>query len=429
MKRSYKDSNVEWLGMIPEDWEVGKIGQVYTERREKVSDEDYPPLSVTMQGIVPQLSSAAKSDAHDNRKLVLTGDFAINSRSDRRGSCGISKYDGSVSLINTVLQPKAKMDPNYYDWVFHSTVFADEYYKWGHGIVDDLWTTNWQDMKRISIPIPSLTEQEKIARFLRKECDEIDSFVTNTRESIEEYKRMKQIIITNATTKGINESTRKKASGVEWIEEIPENWDVQRVKNYFDFGKGLPITKDDLIESGVPVISYGQVHSKTNTGVGIGDDLIRYVSESYLDTNPNSLVNEGDFIFADTSEDLAGCGNCVLVDDARTLFAGYHTIIFRPKNKKKNKYLAYLFLSDAWRNQIRCRVSGIKLFSITQRIIKETSIILPSTTEQEEIVRYLDGVCGEIDSLIAKKVELLKELDIMKKSLIYNYISGKKVVD
>ena len=132
MKHSYKDSKVEWLGLIPENWEIGKIGQVYTERREKVSDEDYPPLSVTMQGIVPQLSSAAKSDAHDNRKLVLAGDFAINSRSDRRGSCGISKYDGSVSLINTVLKPKAKMNPNYYDWVFHSTVFADEYYKWGH---------------------------------------------------------------------------------------------------------------------------------------------------------------------------------------------------------------------------------------------------------------------------------------------------------
>lgn len=429
MKRSYKDSNVEWLGMIPEDWEVGKIGQVYTERREKVSDEDYPPLSVTMQGIVPQLSSAAKSDAHDNRKLVLAGDFAINSRSDRRGSCGISKYDGSVSLINTVLQPKSKMNPNYYDWVFHSTVFADEYYKWGHGIVDDLWTTNWQDMKRISIPIPPLPEQEKIAKFLRTECDEIDSLVTNTRESIEEYKRMKQIIITNVTTKGINATAQKKSSGVEWIEEIPENWDVQRVKNYFDFGKGLPITKDDLIESGISVISYGQVHSKTNTGVAIGEDLIRFVSESYLTTNPNSLVHEGDFIFADTSEDLAGCGNCVFVDDARTLFAGYHTIIFRPKNNKKNKYLAYLFLSDAWRNQIRCRVSGIKLFSITQRIIKETSIILPSTTEQEEIVRYLDDVCDEIDSLIAKKMELLKELDVMKKSLIYNYISGKKVVD
>lgn len=427
--RSYKDSKVEWLGAIPENWEIGKIGQVYSERREKVSDEDYPPLSVTMQGIVPQLSSAAKSDAHDNRKLVLIGDFAINSRSDRRGSCGISRYDGSVSLINTVLKPKAKMNPNYYDWVFHSTVFADEYYKWGHGIVDDLWTTNWQDMKRISIPIPPVEEQEKIAIFLKKECEEIDSLVINTKQSIEEYKRMKQIIITDVTTKGIRNNEAKKASGVEWIEEIPESWEVQRVKNYFEFGKGLPITKDNLIESGVSVISYGQVHSKTNTGVGIGEDLIRYVSEDYLESNSNSLVAEGDFIFADTSEDLAGCGNCVFVNDARTLFAGYHTIIFRPKNKKKNKYLAYLFLSDAWRNQIRCRVSGIKLFSITQRIIKETSILLPSAPEQDEIVQYLDDKCGKIDEIIAKKTELLKELDVMKKSLIYDYISGKRVVD
>ena len=92
-----KNSGIEWIGDIPQDWEVSKIGQLYEERRTKVSDTVYPPLSVTMQGILPQLENAAKSDAHDDRKLVLKGDFAINSRSDRRGSCGISNFDGSVS--------------------------------------------------------------------------------------------------------------------------------------------------------------------------------------------------------------------------------------------------------------------------------------------------------------------------------------------
>ena len=154
MTRPMKDSGIKWIGEIPKEWNIGRIGQLYTERKEKVSDMDFPPLSVTMKGILPQLSTAAKTDAHDDRKLVRKGDFAINSRSDRRGACGISPYDGSVSLINTILTPREEMHPGYYDWLFHSTMFSDEFYKWGHGIVDDLWTTNWQDMKKIYVPIP-----------------------------------------------------------------------------------------------------------------------------------------------------------------------------------------------------------------------------------------------------------------------------------
>lgn len=118
-----------------------------------------------MNGVLYQLSSAAKTDAHDDRKLVKQGDFVINSRSDRRGACGISKYDGSVSLINIVLKPNENMNSSYYEWLFHTSVFSDEFYKWGHGIVDDLWTTKWQDMKKIAVPVPDLSEQKKIADF------------------------------------------------------------------------------------------------------------------------------------------------------------------------------------------------------------------------------------------------------------------------
>ena len=115
-----KQSGIDWIGEIPDDWNVNKIDSLYTPRNTKVSDKDYPPLSVTMQGIVPQLATAAKSDDGDNRKLVKKGDFAINSRSDRRGSSGVSAYDGSVSLINTILTPRGEMNPIYYNWLFHT---------------------------------------------------------------------------------------------------------------------------------------------------------------------------------------------------------------------------------------------------------------------------------------------------------------------
>lgn len=179
-----KDSGIEWVGEIPENWEIGRISGYYSLRNTKVSDQDYTPLSVTNKGIVPQLDTVAKTNAHDARKLVKTGDFVINSRSDRRGACGISAYNGSVSLINTVLSPRGKMNPEFFDWMFHTIQFADEFYKWGHGIVDDLWTTNWQDMKKISIPVPSLQEQDMIASFLNAKCSEIDQVIAQKQEQL-----------------------------------------------------------------------------------------------------------------------------------------------------------------------------------------------------------------------------------------------------
>jgi type I restriction enzyme S subunit len=187
-----KDSETKWLGMIPQRWDVSKIGSVYTLRNTKVSDYDYPPLSVTMKGIVPQLETAAKTNAHDDRKLVKKGDFAINSRSDRRGSCGIADRDGSISLINTVLCPKGEMNPSYYNWLFHTVEFADEFYANGHGIVDDLWTTGWQEMKRIWIPLPPLSEQKEIADYLDTKCAEIDAIVADKKtqlKTLTEYKK------------------------------------------------------------------------------------------------------------------------------------------------------------------------------------------------------------------------------------------------
>lgn len=190
-----KDSGAEWIGRVPNNWNLGRIGGFYSLRNEKVSDKDYPPLSVTMKGILPQLETAAKTNDGDNRKLVRKGDFAINSRSDRRGSCGISKYDGSVSLINTVLTPRGEMSAAYYDWVFHCTRFSDEFYRQGHGIVDDLWTTGWQEMKKIIIPVPPLPEQNRIADYLSSKCSDVDFIISQKNQQVETLANYKKTLI------------------------------------------------------------------------------------------------------------------------------------------------------------------------------------------------------------------------------------------
>ena len=190
-----KESGIDWLGEIPMLWETKRIAAFYQLRNEKVSDKDFPPLSVTKQGVLPQLETVAKTDDGDNRKLVRKGDFAINSRSDRRGSCGISDYDGSVSLINIVLKPRDKANNKYYNWLFHTEQFADEFYKWGNGIVDDLWTTRWQNMKKIIIPVPPIENQQKIADYLDKKCKEIEEIITEKQSQIETLESYKKSLI------------------------------------------------------------------------------------------------------------------------------------------------------------------------------------------------------------------------------------------
>ena len=191
-----KDSGVQWIGEVPEHWGIVNIGSLYNQRNEKVSDKDYKPLSVTKKGILPQLETAAKTDNGDNRKLVRKNDFAINSRSDRKGSCGISDYDGSVSLINIVLYPIQEIENRYYNWLFHSPEFAEEFYRLGHGIVADLWTTRWSEMKgmRILLP-PTLTEQRAIADWLDAKCADIDATIALKEQKQEKLKAYKKTII------------------------------------------------------------------------------------------------------------------------------------------------------------------------------------------------------------------------------------------
>lgn len=215
-----------------------------------------------------------------------------------------------------------------------------------------------------------------------------------------------------------NRYDRYKDSGIAWIGEIPEHWKVRRMKSIYNFGKGLNITKADLVDKGIPVISYGQIHSKLNIGTCIKDSLIRYVPKVFLENNNTSLVKKGDVIFADTSEDLEGCGNCIYIDRDMLLYAGYHTIIAKNISTSYNRYFSYLFQTDCWRFQIRRMVNGVKLFSIPQKLLASTDVITPSTQEQQSIAAYLDQKCGKIDELITLQEKMITKLQSYKQSVI-----------
>ena len=197
-----KDSGIEWIGEIPTEWKIERVGSLFMCRNEKVSDRDFAPLSVSKQGVVPQIETVAKSDNSDNRKLVLKDDFVINSRSDRKQSCGLSFLDGSVSLINIVLsiRNKQQLTTSFLPYVMKNYGFAEEFYKWGHGIVADLWTTRWQELKSIFIPLPPLPEQQRIANYLDKKCEEIDKLIKIKQEKIDKLSEYKKSLIYECVT-------------------------------------------------------------------------------------------------------------------------------------------------------------------------------------------------------------------------------------
>lgn len=218
-----------WLGSIPEHWECKKIGSLFSERKTKVSDADYPPLSVTKLGIVPQLANAAKSDSGDNRKLVCSGDFVINSRSDRKGSCGVSELDGSVSLINIVLTPRNSWDNKYVHYLMRSQPFSEEYYHYGRGIVADLWTTRYSEMKNILLPVPPHDEQEQIVRFLDWKVSGINKLINIKKKEIERLCELRNSTIDSGILHGFHNGDMK-SSGIYWLGDIPSTWEVMPIK-------------------------------------------------------------------------------------------------------------------------------------------------------------------------------------------------------
>ena len=208
-----------------------------------------------------------------------------------------------------------------------------------------------------------------------------------------------------------------KDSGLKWIGQIPNGWEVNRIKYLFKTAKGLSVTKNNLIEDGLPVISYGQIHSKINTGVTVADELRRFVSYDYR-KYVSSKLEKFDFAFADTSEDYEGCGNCVYKRTDDELYGGYHVVILHSIKKEDNRYFAYLFQTDAWREQIRTKASGVKVFSVTQKIINEASVIIPPIEMQARISNFLDAKCAEIDALTADIQTQIDTLEQYKRSVI-----------
>lgn len=416
--RAMSDSNVKWIGDIPNNWSVEPIGKLFTERNTKVSDLDFPPLSVTKKGIVPQLENAAKSKNHNDRKQVNSGDFVINSRSDRKMSSGLSSLDGSVSLINIVLTSKSVF-PGYTKYLLKNYGFAEEFYRWGTGIVADLWSTRYERMKRILVPYPSYEEQQKIATFLDEKVSHIDTIIEDTKKSIENLKAYKQSLITETVTKGLDPNVEMKDSGIDWIGEIPAHWNIMKL-SYLSrkIGDGIHSTPNYDDSGNYYFINGNNFYNKSI----IYRKNTQRVNDSEFDKFKIDFDRNTIFISLNGT-----IGNLAYYNEEKIILgksAGYIKI----KKDIDRGFIYYYLLSAASKTAFDLSFAGTTINNLSLYTLRNLKVTIPSKEEQVEVSMFLDKKTQHIDLLINQKEKIINELESYKKSLIYEYVTGKKEV-
>lgn len=414
----YKQSGVDWLGDIPACWVLSRIGGVFEERREKVSDLDFQALSVTQNGIVPQIDSAAKSDAGDNRKKVCIDDFVINSRSDRKGSSGTSNLNGSVSLISIVLKPKYIV-PSFAHHLLRSYPFQNEFYRYGKGIHADLWSTNYSEMKNILMALPSEPEQQKIANFLNHETAKIDSLIAKQEKLIELLKEKRQAVISYAVTKGLNPSAPMKDSGVEWLGEVPEQWIVAKFSYEIDFLEGPGILAVDFHDTGVPLLRIQDVKEAFVT-----DNFKTYLDpQKVTDKWDHFRVKKGDLLISAS----ASTGLISEVDERTVGAIPYTGIIrLRPASKRITKdFIRYIVQSDLFFEQIKLLQTGSTIQHFGPIHLQQMKILLPSLKEQADLCSAIITSTSKIDKLIEKAEDFILLTKERKIAVISAAVTGK----
>ncbi len=412
MSANHIHGNLTWIGEIPSYWDCKKIGSLFTERKVKVSDKDYPPLSVAKIGVVPQLDSAVKTDAGDNRKLVRVGDFVINSRSDRKGSCGVSELDGSVSLINIVLTPRSEWNSRYVHYLLRSQPFSEEYYRNGRGIVADLWTTRYSEMKSILLPIPPRPEQDQIVRVLDWKVSSINKLIGVNQKQIECLNEKLLTVVNDLLTHGVKQNRAYMKTNMDWASEIPLEWEISRVRNHFEILKRIAGSE------GFDVFSVTQQGLKVR-------NINLYEGQLAANYSGYQFVYPGEFAMNHMDLLTGGVG---IADHLGVTSPDYR--VFRLFDEERCYAAYYLKIFQlCYRRHAFYRfgrgAANVGRWRLPASAFKNFEIPLPPYDEQIEIVRAIEIEEHKIKTVIdclQQEIDVLKEF---KKRLIADVVTGK----
>ena len=415
MKRydKYKESGIPWIGNIPEHWEVKKIRGLFAERREIVSDSIWEALSVSKDGVTPQLATAVKTDNKDNRKKVCKGDFVVNSRTDRKGSCGFSVYNGSVSLINIVLYPSSpnRISQGYYHYLLRSNNYIEEFYRNGRGIVADLWTTHYSEMRNIFLPLPPLSEQEAIVAYLEEKVAKMDSLVAKQEAQIAYLRELKQAIIARAVTQGLDPHAPLRPSGIPWIGAIPKHWKVQRLGRCFGENRVL---NSDLECTEAYKFNYGSLIRKDENlnPQELVDTYMKY-----------TLLRENDIVINGLNLNYDFVSQRVAIATQKGIITSAY-LILSPRKGINHNYYCLLFKAMDSMRLFHGMGSGIRL-TLSYKDLKNQWLPFPPPSEQEAIVTHINRKTEEIDRLIAMTEQEIARVRELKQTLIADVVTGR----
>ncbi|EHE91398.1 restriction endonuclease subunit S [Lactobacillus delbrueckii] len=405
------NTDVVWLPQIPAHWQLQKIGALFTERKTKVSDKDYAPLSVTKKGILPQLEHAAKSIDSDNRKLVKAGDFVINSRSDRKGSCGVSKFDGSVSLINLVLTPRSGLNNDYVHYLLRNYKFSEEYYRNGRGIVADLWTTRYSEMRTILLPVPPRAEQDQIVRFLDWKVSKANTLINIKKKEIKSVESLKHSAVSDAVTHGLTADIPMKYSGVKWLGDIPAHWTTIKLRQ-------LLSSVSEKNHPELPLLSVVR-----EQGVIVRDVDDKEANHNYIpdDLSGYKMVKKGQFVM---NKMKAWQGSYGISDYTGIVSPAYFIFDVAFDNLE---YFHYAIRSKVYVNFFAQASDGIRVgqWDLQMDKMKEIPFIVPSADEQIAIVEHIKKTLPKYDEAIEKIKAEVAVLEEYKAKLIADIVTGK----
>lgn len=428
MPRQMKDSGIEWICEFPKQWSCNKVFRVFSligsgTTPKSNDDENFGGNIYWIQSgdINGGVLSATKNTVTENvvakysaLKIYEKPFIVIAMYGASIGNISVSIIDGCVNQACCVLSGG---DINA-DYAFYALKSAKDYliYKAVGGGQPNI---SQDTVKQLWLPIPSSAEQQRIANFLDRKCAEIDVVIEKTKATIEEYKKLKQSVITEAVTKGIRGDRPMKDSGIEWVGEIPEEWNVSRIKYISDFEPSTDRSKlkDDSIITYTPMdcIKNGWFVNNTATLGNVSSSLTAY--------------QEGDIVIAKVTPCFEN-GNIAIMKNLMSGFGLGSSELFVLRAKFiETEYLFYWLRNDDFMQAACSTMTGTGgLKRVSPDFVKNCYIHIPPAVEQQEIADYLDRKCAEFDKLIADKTHLLEELDNYKKSTIYEYVTGKKEV-
>lgn len=419
-KREMKYSGIKWIGDIPEHWEISRVKYLFKIGRGRIISE----IELEENGRYPVYSSQTKDDGCMG--YINTYDFDISQLTwttdgvyagtvfIRHGKHNCTNVCGTLQPIN---------DFNNLQYIKYLLEMICVYHRRkdinGGKIMNN-------EMAKIKIVLPPLTEQQKIADFLDKKCKKIDLLVQDIQCQIETLEEYKKSVITETVTKGLNPNVKMKDSGIEWIGEIPEEWRITRLR-YLGMCQNGISKSSDCFGIGFPFINYSDVYKNYK---------LPYDVEGLIKSTPSDRilysVKRGDVLFTRTSETIEeiGYASTCLKNIEKSVFAGF-LIRFRPNNDQQlvPEFSKYYFRSNMHRKYFVKEMNIVTRASLSQDLLKNLTVLLPSLIEQQQIADYLDKKCEEIDSIISAKKEQLEVLQEYKKSLIYEYVTGKKEVE